>query len=264
MPGAGASRFFLLVLALSIPFWVLGAVTDLQLMPGLSVSALMTFCPAAAAMMLLYRERHAQGVVELLRRSFDSGRIARKRWYLPILLLMPAVSVLVYVLMRWLHLPVPAPHIPVVASLLMGLGFFVGALGEELGWSGYVLGALQARWTALQASLVLGLVGIAWHLVPLLLLQRSPSWIAWWCLYAVAARILIVWLYTGTGGSVFAAALFHATLNLSYSLFPVYGSHFDMRIGAWVMAFTAAMVAATWEYGSRTLVGIPEAHCPRA
>ena len=40
--------FFLLVFALSIPFWLIGGVTDRQLMPGLSVSALAGFAPMAA------------------------------------------------------------------------------------------------------------------------------------------------------------------------------------------------------------------------
>jgi hypothetical protein len=41
--------FFLLVLALSLPFWLLGAVTEARLLPGLPVSALMFVCPATAA-----------------------------------------------------------------------------------------------------------------------------------------------------------------------------------------------------------------------
>jgi len=63
--------------------------------------------------------------------------------------------------------------------------------------------------------------------------------------------ILIVWLYNNTGRSVFAAKLFHATLNLGFMLFPIGGSHFDMRLGGLVMIIAAAMVAAGW--GSRTL-----------
>jgi hypothetical protein len=46
-------RFFLLVFALSFPLWFFGALTGLPLMPGLSVSALMTFCPLAAALMFV-------------------------------------------------------------------------------------------------------------------------------------------------------------------------------------------------------------------
>ena len=64
---------------------------------------------------------------------------------------------------------------------------------------------------------------------------------------------MIVWLYNNTGKSVFAAALFHATLNLTYMLFPLYGSYFDMRLGGIVMALTAVVVVMVW--GPKTLAG---------
>ena len=80
---------------------------------------------------------------------------------------------------------------------------------------------------------------------------------AWWCLYALASRILIVWLYNNTGQSVFAVALFHATLNLSCMLFPVHGSHFDLRLAGLVMASTAG--AVIWFWGPRTLTRSPPA-----
>jgi membrane protease YdiL (CAAX protease family) len=244
-------KFFLLVFALSIPFWLAGGMTDLQLMPGLSVSALMTFCPMAAALILVHRQGRWTGVTELLRRSFDFSRVRSKRWYIPVLFLMAGVNVAVYGLMRWLDMPLPAPQIQGLAAALMFVAFFVGALGEELGWSGYITDSMQQRWSALQTGLLLGLVGVLWHLPPLLMMHRSPSWIAWWCLYAVAARILIVWIFNNTGKSVFAVALFHATLNLSYMLFPVHGSHFEMGLGGPVMALTAAIVILVW--GPRTL-----------
>ena len=244
-------KFLPLVFALSVPFWLIGGVTDLQLMPGLSVTALMTFCPMVAALILVHRKSGASGVVALLRRSFDFERIKAKRWYAPILFLMAGVNLAVYGLMRWLDLPLPAPQLLTLAAPLMFFAFFVGALGEELGWSGYITDPMQGRWNALQTGVLLGLVGVLWHLVPLLLMHRSPTWIAWWCLYAVAARILIVWLYNNTGKSVFAVALFHATLNLTWMLFPVYGSHFDMRLGGLVMVAVAAVVTLVW--GPQTL-----------
>lgn len=263
LPNRFPLTFFTLVLLLSVSFWWLGAVSNLQLMPGLSVSALMTFCPGVAALILVRRQPGRSGAKGFLKRSFDFRRIADKRWYLPILLLMPMVSVVVYELMHLLNLPLPAPadqvhprapalaDLPVVSALLMFLAFFVGALGEELGWCGYVLAPLQKRWGALQSGLFLGAATAVWHLVPLLVLHRPPEWIAWWCLYAIATRVLIVWLFNNTGGSVFAAALFHATLNLTFMLFPVSGSSFDMRLGGMVMTFVAATIAVLW--GPETL-----------
>ena len=243
--------FFALVIGLSIPFWLLGAATDLQLMPGLSVSALMGFNPMVAALILIYRDKGAAGAWSLLSRSFDFRRIKSKRWLVPTLLLMPAVSLMVYGVMRWTNMPVPPAQFQLLPALLMFVAFFIGALGEELGWSGYALEPMQDRWGALGAGMLLGLVGIAWHLIPLISIGRSPSWIAWWCLYALTFRIFIVWIYNNSGKSVCAAALFHATLNLAYLLFPVDGSHFDMRIASLVMTCVAVIVIGVW--GSKTL-----------
>jgi hypothetical protein len=98
-------------------------------------------------------------------------------------------------------------------------------------------------------------IAVIWHLAPLLLMQRASAWIAYWCGYVMGSRILIVWLYNNTGKSVFAVTLFQATLNLSYMLFPVYGSHFDMRLGGLITAFAAAVVIFLW--GPGTLTGYP-------
>lgn len=246
-------NFFLLVFALSIPFWFIGGMTDLQLMPGLSVSALMGFCPMVAALILTYWGKGVAGARALLRRSFDFKRIKSKRWLMPTLLLMPTFSLIVYGVMRWTSMPMPPAQFHLFPTLLMFAAFFIEGFGEELGWSGYATEPMQERWGALGAGLLLGLVGIAWHLIPLLSIGRSPSWIAWWCLYALTFRIFTVWIYNNTGKSVFAAALFHATLNLAYVLFPVDGSHYDMRLGGLVMAGAALAVIAVW--GPKTLVG---------
>jgi hypothetical protein len=59
-------QFFGRVFALSVPFWWIGGATGLELMPGLSVSELMTFCPMIAALMLVHRERRWAAMVVVL------------------------------------------------------------------------------------------------------------------------------------------------------------------------------------------------------
>ena len=96
-------------------------------------------------------------MLALLKRSFDFKRIKSKRWLVPILLLMPAISLMVYGVMRWTSMPMPLAQFQLFPALLMFAAFFMGALGEELGWSGYALEPMQERWGALVASLLLGL-----------------------------------------------------------------------------------------------------------
>lgn len=248
-----ALRFFVLVFALAVPFWLIGTLTELQLLPGLPVSALSFICPGAAALILAYASRGSAGAVELLKRAFDVKRISAKVWYAPALLLVPAVTVLGYVLMRLTGLPLPAPQFPLLAAVSLGVVFFVAALGEELGWSGYAVDPLQDRSTALEAAILVGLVWAAVHYVPLVQAHRTVSWIAWWSLGTVALRVLIVWLYNNTGRSVFAATLCHASANLSWQLFPVHGSSWDPRINGLLVAGVAAIVILVW--GPKTLTG---------
>jgi hypothetical protein len=52
-------KFFLLVIVLSIPFWILGAMADdlTKFLPvKLPISSLMAFCPLLAAIILVYKE----------------------------------------------------------------------------------------------------------------------------------------------------------------------------------------------------------------
>ncbi len=211
----------------------------------------MFFCPGVAALMLVYGEDQTVGVTELLKRSLDYKRIRAMIWYAPIILLSPGIMILSYALMRLMGGPLPTPQFTVPAALALFLAFFVAATCEELGWSGYAIDPMQDRWGALPAGVLLGFVWAAWHIVPLLQAHRSPGWIAWWCLSTVATRVLVVWLYNNTGKSVFATALFHTMTNVSWLLFPIYGSHYDPRIAGPITALAAVLVAVAW--GPRTL-----------
>jgi membrane protease YdiL (CAAX protease family) len=186
--------FVALLLALSVPFWLVGAAAERQLLPGLPMGALMAICPAVAASILVYREARTAGVARLLKRAFDHERIRDKVWYAPILLLMPAMTAVAYGVMRAAGVPLPAPQFPVLAVPVLFLAFFAAGVGEELGWSGYVTDVLQARWSALRTGVLVGLVWAAWHLVVLLQAHRPPAWIAAWALGTVALRVLTVWL----------------------------------------------------------------------
>ncbi len=244
-------RFVLLVFALSVPFWILGATRSKQLLPGLPVSALQAVCPLVAASVLVYGENGIAGLSALLKRALDYRRITPKAWYLPIVLLMPGLTVVAYALMRALGEPLPEPHFAIAAAPGLFLGFFVLALTEELGWSAYATERMQERWSALRAGILLGLVWAVWHVVPLAQAHRAPGWIAWWCLGTVASRVIIVWLYNNAGRSVVAASLYHAVSNLCWQLFPNSGSHYDPRFTGVLSAVTAGIVTILW--GPRTL-----------
>jgi membrane protease YdiL (CAAX protease family) len=244
-PKRSPLAFFLLTFVLTIPFLVLGAATGLSLLPGLPIAALAAICPGLAALILCAREGGG-GAAALLKRSFDFRRIPALAWYALILLIAPGVAALSWGVMRLTGTPVPAPHFTALTALGLAAAFFVFALGEELGWSGYAIGPLQARWGALRASLVLGVVWASVHYVPLVEAHRSLAWIAWWTLGTVSTRVIMVWLFYRTGRSVFGASLFHMSINLAWQLFPVSGSYFDPRIHGLIMALVAVVLVVAW------------------
>lgn len=209
-------RFFLLVFALALPFWLAGALTAFQLLPALPTSALAVLCPVTAAVILTSREHTSAGIKEFLKRAFDFKRVQAKIWYVPIILLMPCIMVLSSGAIRLMGVPLPVPQFSLGTILALLVVFFIGALGEKLGWSGYAIDPLQERFGALGGALLLGVVWAVWHSIPLLEAQRSLAFIVWWSLFTLASRVIIVWLSNNTGRSVFVAALFHAMMNLTW------------------------------------------------
>jgi membrane protease YdiL (CAAX protease family) len=225
--------------------------TARQLLPALPISALGFLCPVTAAAILVHRETGWAGVAALLKRSFDFGRIQSKGWLAPLLLLQPGIMLMSFVVMRLAGVSVPVPHIALIPALALFAVFFIGGLGEELGWSGYATDPLEDRFGALRASLIIGLVWAVWHFIGLAQAHRSLEFIAWWSLGTLSYRVIIVWLYNNTGRSVFVAAVFHAMINLTWQLFPVDGSFYDPRITGLIAAAVAVVITIVW--GPRTL-----------
>lgn len=249
--------FFVLVFVFSVPFWLLGAeggrLTN-AISVNLPISSLMAVCPLIAALILTYRENKSSGVKNLLKRVFDYKRTSRKIWYVPVIFLMPLIMTLSYFVMSLIGTALPelqfSFQIILIAPILFFV-FFISAVGEEMGWSGYAIDPLQDRWGALQASIILGAVWAIWHVVPYIEANNSATWIFWECLASVALRVLIVWLYNNTGKSLFAAILFHAMIDVTWVLFPIYGSYYNPEITGIIIIIAATIAAFLW--GSKTL-----------
>ena len=250
-------KFFILVYALSIPLWTINVIFPIKLpVDNLPVTDIVaTFTPMIAALILVYREEKLLGVKNLLKKAFDYKRITKKVWYVPIIFLIPFIYVLTYVIMHLVGLPVPTVWNPPLLTPILFIAFFFAAAGEELGYTGYVTDPMQARYTALTASIIIGLIHAVWHFPSEISIGQTLGLIIWGgVILAVSFRILTVWLYNNTGKSVFAAILFHAVINTGRSIFPGSRSAFELgdgAIGYGLIAVTAVIVVFLW--GSKTL-----------
>jgi len=214
------TRYFLLLFGLCIPFWVIGAIYDIEVFPGFKLFQAGLAMPMIAALILTYHEQGLAGIAALLRRTYDVRTIKPKTWWLPILFLFPGVDFINYWILRHGGADIPSP----VFSLIGFLGYstvFLMTYGEELGLTGYAIGPMQERYSALVSGLLLGLVWAGYH-VPGFLISGyySTEWIVWHVIYIVASRVLLVWIYNNSGRSLFSMAMCHWTFGIFWSLWP--------------------------------------------
>jgi uncharacterized protein len=242
-------RFFLLVFVLSIPFWLFDVLIQLpKVIPiNLPISSLMAFDPLIATTLILtFRYKNSAGLKELVKRAFDYRRIRKKRWYIPIIFLAPAMLFLAYGVAYLTGVPLPELETPILLVAILFPLFFITALGEEVGWLGYAIDPMQDRSGALYASIILGTVWGLWHLWGYIQLNNGLDWAIWQFLGSIPLRILIVWLYNNTGKSILSGVIFHAMINVSEFSFPNFGSHYDPFISAIIFTAVAAIVVFLW------------------
>jgi len=250
-------NFVLLLFGLSIPCWVIGAKYDVQIFPGFNLYQLPLAMPAVAAVILVYRESRKDGVVALLKRTYDFRNIKPKIWLLPILLIYPSIGFLDYWIQRMSGTSIPSLQFSLVTLLGYSTVFFM-TFGEELGLTGYAIDPLQQRYSAFKSGILLGLVWAGYH-IPAFIISGyySFEWIFWHVIYTIVGRVLFVWVYNNSGKSLFSMALFHWTFGLFWMLFPATGNLqkappvYDPRIAALIVISYVAMVTLLW--GSKTL-----------
>jgi uncharacterized protein len=246
-------QLFLAIFAVSIPLMLLGSVSNARLLPGLPLSSLMFLCTAAVAIWVAHRAAGAAGVRQLLGRVADAGRTRPWIWYLVGALVFPTVLLVAYAVMRVGNMPLPSPQVLWSQSPLLFALFLVAAAGEEVAWSATLLEPLQARYGGLGAGLVIG-VGVAlWHVIPFFQAGRSALWVLGQCLFTVAFRVVVAWVYSASGRSLFAAVVCHASYNTAWQLFPNQGSGYDPWVVAALTWIVVSVVIAF--FGARTLAG---------
>ena len=226
--------FFVLVLGWSWLFWIpialLGQGVELTIAKlGFAIGGL---GPMLGGIGFTYLTQGKEGRRDYWLRIINLKRIGGQ-WYLVIFLFVPVLTVLASLLDILLGgggatleksavhiLQEPLAIIPFALSI-----FFIGPFIEELGWRGYVLDRLQARWNALWSSLILGMVWGVWHL-PLFFIKDTYQYnlgvgsASFWLFMIdiISEAVLLTWIFNHTRRSTLAAILFHFMINFTGEL----------------------------------------------
>jgi uncharacterized protein len=205
-----------------------------------------------------------EAMVKLFKRFF-LWRVDWK-WWLAALLLLPALQFASVLLTSWLtHVPADFSHpmirevvpleAPLLALVLPWLVFEILTNGEEWGWRGYVLPRLQAKHSALVASLIVGVIWGVWHLPKFLGTgaggERS---FLWFVIAHVALSVLYTWLYNSTRGSLLLVTLFHASGNTAGMFLPVsFAAAGGIMPNLMIVLYIVAAVVVTFIAGAEHL-----------
>ncbi len=182
--------------------------------------------PLLAGLGLLWLTVGPPGFRDLRRRLTEPGRISPP-WWVTIVLFYPVftgavagVAIATGAVTSPLE-PITTGRLfdPGAVVLLVVLALLAPAI-EEIGLRGYWFDRLQARWSALVSSLILGVVWAAWH-VPLVYMvgyfERTTFdpelW--WWLPSIVLTAIVGTWVYNNTHRSVLAVIALHFVGNLT-------------------------------------------------
>jgi membrane protease YdiL (CAAX protease family) len=214
--------------------WVLGAgivylVMQEVLPSGLALASALS--ASIAGIIMTAVEDGRAGLKQMLNRLLI-WRVGIGYWLFAILFLVPAILLGSVVNPLFNGDPISFSDMePTFLILPMFIGFFiVSGLGQELGWTGFLIPRLQARFGALTSSVIRAILVGIWHL-PLFLFSRLQpatladfpyaAWIAQkgflvaivttTIMFSLPWSIFFTWIFNNTRGSLLLVAILHAS-----------------------------------------------------
>jgi membrane protease YdiL (CAAX protease family) len=164
---------------------------------------------------------------------------------------MPLLFGLVFGVSSLFELELLSAPIPFIAAPVVLIIFFFSALCEQVGWMGYAFEPMCNRWGIIKSTILLGLIWGLWHLPLYIFSIQELEMIVAQVLAVVALRVLLVWLYSNTGKSLFIVILFHAVYNVCMAVFPV-----NFVGNSIIMSISAVLILYFWSRNQKAVTPI--------
>lgn len=137
--------------------------------------------------------------------------------------------------------------------------------GEEIGWRGYAVPSLAARFGFARGSLLLGVIWACWHL-PLFFIpgiDKSGQSFPVYLLQVTAMSVALAWLYVHTNGSLLLVMLMHSAVNQTKDIVPSAVSAATNPFALSTSLVAWLTVALLWICAGYFLVRMPKVKVPR-
>jgi membrane protease YdiL (CAAX protease family) len=217
-------KFFALAYALSWLVWwpaALGSSRSIEPLPTGVLHLVGALGPLTAALIITSRTDGGSGITCVVRRCLTGGRWIAIGLLIPAALFLFAAALVALsstTTIDWRSFGTNQEFTNVSRPAYWIANLLFYGFGEEVGWRGFALPRLQARTSALRASLLLAVGWAGWHL-PLFFFSPGLSaldapGIAGWFVSLGLGSITLTWLFNSSDGSIIVVALFHAALDV--------------------------------------------------
>jgi len=220
---------FVIAWSIWLPLGILAPDKVLFTLPG-------AWAPTISAVLLIGLSEGRDGVKSFLKKVLH-WRVGFQ-WYLVVLFSVATIAYLAIGIGMMFGIAAPELSLPngLPRGALIGfmpiiflINIFVGGpLAEDIGWRGYILPKMRERMSALNASLIIGVVWAVWHLPYFIF----PAWrsavgnvpFIWFMLLTTSWSVLFAWVYVNTE-SILMPVLFHAAINTTLGTLGVLGQN---------------------------------------
>ena len=265
-------RFFAVTFAWSWIVWtplvlaglrVIQLDEDLRALLTFPALALGAFGPAVGACFAVWTLEGRAALAAFLRR-FASLRFGWRAW-LAMFVVLGAVNVVAWYLPELFGYARPPMLLPtaLVFPVWWLLMVFLGGGQEEVGWRGYILEPLEARFGLWGGNVVLGVVWSVWH-APLWFVpgstQASMPFVAF-TMGTIGLSFFFSWLMKASGGRPMAGLMVHGAYNAFIPLFPTIATEEDpSQVRWWLHQVLLLVVGAVflWRVARRRVDAPPE------
>jgi uncharacterized protein len=209
--------YFGVLLAITIPFWILGSVTHISGLPfDMQLNVLLVFAMPLVTLYFIARER---GFASLRQVAIDClpVRRASSLGLAVAFLSLPLAATLVFFITHF-FVAFDGWSISFLLAPVYFVVYYVAAAFEEIGWTWYATPLLGKSMNVVSTGIIIGVVWATIHTLPWF--QQSGLWfMVGMIVFSVFSRIIMTWLYLKNGELLWLNIMYHAMINTTFTMF---------------------------------------------
>ncbi len=210
-------KYFIAVVSVTIPFWVLGSITHVNGLPfNMQLNALLIFVLPIITSIFVYNIGGKSAVRQMWqacipqRADFKVIAIA--------FISMPLLALLTFTVLRANGVIFDGFSVSLWQLPVYFLIYYIAAAFEEVGWTWLSTPSLLKKYGVISAGLIIGFVWSLIHVWPWFL-QNGAHFMVGMGILSIQNRIIMTWMYSKSAAKLWPVIVYHAMINMTFTVF---------------------------------------------